>query len=86
MPKRNDSDLKKLDSSHLPSRGVPFSSPHITIYVNNLFPSICFQVPSFISLGVDFPNYSGPPFVRVWTDPSFDRLFNIHIHIYKLAR
>ena len=81
MPKRNDSDLKKLDSSHPPSRGVPFLSPHISIYVNDSFSSIQFQVPPSTSFSIDFPKHSGPPFIHVQTDSTFDRLFTLQVRI-----
>ena len=84
LPKQNESDLKKSDSSHPPSRGVPFPSPQISIYVDEPFPFIRFQTPFSIPFCIDFPDHSGPPFVRVQTDPIFDGFLDIQVHIRKI--
>jgi hypothetical protein len=61
-------------------------SPFISIFVDEPFPFIRFQVPPSIFPCINLPTYSGPPFVRIQTHPSFDRLFTIQAHIRKIVR
>ena len=83
-PRQSEPDSRKSDSSHPPSRGVPFPSPQISIYVDEPFPFIRFQSPFSIPFCIDFPDHSGPPFVRVQTDPIFDGFLDIQVHIRKI--
>jgi len=84
-PKPNGHDSRSSDVFH-PTRDAFVLSPSISIFVNEPFPFVHFQVPFSIPLCIDFPNHSSPPFVRVRTDPTFDRHFIIRISIRKLAR
>ena len=85
MPKPNGHDSRSSDDFQL-TRDVFFLTPSISIFVNEPFPFVRFQDPFSIPFCIDFPNHSGPPFVRVRTDPTFNRHFNIHIRIRKIAR
>ena len=84
-PRQSEPDSRKSDSFH-PTRDVPLPSPHISIFVNEPFPFIRLQIPSFISLCVESFNHSGPPFVHIQTEALFDRFFDIQVHIRKLTR
>ena len=84
MPKPNGHNSRSSDDFYS-TRDAFSLSLSISIFVNELFSFVQFQVPFSIPLCIDFPNHSGPPFICVQTDPTFDRLFNIQIHICKIA-
>lgn len=79
--KQNKSNSKRPDSSYLSSRDVPFSSPHILIYVD-FSPIVHSQAPPLISFQVVFVRHS---FIQVQTHPFFDRQFMVQTHIQEIA-
>jgi hypothetical protein len=81
MPRQSERNSRRPDAF----RDVFILPPSISIFVDEPFPFVRFQAPFPLPLCIDFPDHSGPPFVRVQTDPTFDRLFDIHIRIRKIV-